>query len=86
MISHSSEFLVASSDTGRGEAFCGDDRIELDWSGAVLDLLLILESFLLSPLGCPHESHALKAPLPFFFFNHSPHLFSGGGSCVGLLP
>lgn len=75
MISHSSEFLVASSDTGRGEAFCWDDRIELDWSGALLDLLLILESFLLSPLGCPHESHALKAPLPFFFSSIIPPIF-----------
>lgn len=75
MISHSSEFLVASSDTGRGEAFCWDDRIELDWSGALLDLLLILESFLLSPLGCPHESHALKAPLPFLFFQSFPPSF-----------
>lgn len=48
-------------------AFCRDDRIELDCCGALLDFLAILESLRLSPLGCPHERHALKARFLFFF-------------------
>jgi hypothetical protein len=56
-------------------AFCGDDRIELDCGGAVLDLLLILESLLLYRLGCLHEGHALKAPNPFFLQSFPPSFF-----------
>lgn len=68
-------------------SFLRDDRIELDCGGALLDLQPILESFLFSlSLDACMKAMLLKHGSFFFSSYQFTHLFSGGGSCVGLLP
>lgn len=67
-------------------SFCGYDRIELDCGGALLDLLPILESFLFISLDACMKAMLLKHGSFSFSSDHSPRFFSGGRSCVVLLP